>query len=630
MKHAAQRKNGLEEFLRILPEKNCTDTFTELEPGVWRWTRHSETPRPEMKLEFKTVFASEFCMVPAVNYNGNGWGDSVEYTGDEFEHQPWIYAYHRVSVPACTYSAGNGRAAALFGEPSSEMSCSILRGKDGTKHSLIWPEQEGPKALSKRRWHSGYRREMAPRTEFSAIIMAYPAPNPRTGWHSVLDYAWRTMAHPQTPHKKTDLLWKLGCAYAKILWKQESYGNLPKDRIPFAGFRSGMWWDFQACEYRFTSDYDVGWIGQNASLANSMLCDFLRTGSGDSLRKGLSVLDNWCSRRLESGILLVRFNTDYEFECDACNNGTAAKELFLSAKLAEQCGVSRPEYRKTALGICEFALKHQNPDGSFAKSWNLDGTVCRNRGTVGSFLIEPLLIAARETKDNRYLTAAERAFQHYNDEFQRNGFTTAGALDSYCIDKESASPMLSSALALYDMTKDGAYLSDAERIAWYLATWQWHYSIRYAPETVLGELHFDTLGMTAVSTAHNALDQYGLRFAAPLLKLAELTGNAQWSERAWSIWCSSTQLISDGTEEILGYIRPAGSQDEAVCHTNWARLADDRVFIPTQYMNVWPTAFRLEILRSIPDRNALEQAMPGPTDGKPVPNVSRCRAAAGA
>jgi hypothetical protein len=52
-----------------------------------------------------------------------------------------------------------------------------------------------------------------------------------------------------------------------------------------------------------------------------------------------------------------------------------------------------------------------------------------------------------------------------------DGFTAAGALDTHCIDKESAIPLLQSGLLLYDISHEAVYLDWAELAAAYLASW---------------------------------------------------------------------------------------------------------------------------------------------------------------
>ena len=203
------------------------------------------------------------------------------------------------------------------------------------------------------------------------------------------------------------------------------------------------------------------------------------------------------------------------------------------------------------------------------------------------------------------MESAKAAFDFYYGEFDRNGFTTAGALDTYCIDKESASPLLAAALALYAQTRDAALLQKAQNVAWYLCTWMMHYRVEYSKDTVCGQIGYDTFGMTAVSTAHNAIDQYAVHDVLSFFKLAELTGNSIWQRYALAFWCSTTQLVSDGTLSVAGHVRPAGSQDEAVYHTRWSRRTLGP-YQPTQWLVAWPGAFRMDILRKCPDWRILD------------------------
>ena len=61
---------------------------------------------------------------------------------------------------------------------------------------------------------------------------------------------------------------------------------------------------------------------------------------------------------------------------------------------------------------------------------------------------------------------------------------------------------------------------------------------------------------------------------------------------------------------VNGRLRPAGSSDEAVCHTRWRRNSTP-AFCPTQWLAAWPCAFRLEILRWFDDWSFLDAGLPG-------------------
>ena len=44
--------------------------------------------------------------------------------------------------------------------------------------------------------------------------------------------------------------------------------------------------------------YEIGWCGQNASLAVSLLYDYQMNGNKDSIEKGLAVLDWWTQKHV--------------------------------------------------------------------------------------------------------------------------------------------------------------------------------------------------------------------------------------------------------------------------------------------------------------------------------------------
>ena len=83
--------DGKTVLLTIPTRADATDSFEKIEDGAYKWTRKLNAPTDKMQLAFDTAHAPLYTVVPAVNYNGNGWGDSEEYVGDSFEGTPWTY-----------------------------------------------------------------------------------------------------------------------------------------------------------------------------------------------------------------------------------------------------------------------------------------------------------------------------------------------------------------------------------------------------------------------------------------------------------------------------------------------------------------------------------------------------------
>ena len=615
---AYELTDGKTVLLTIPARADAVDSFEKIEDGAYKWTRKLNAPTDKMQLTFDTAHAPLYTVVPAVNYNGNGWGDSEEYVGDSFEGTPWTYEWHRVMIPACTYTEmDNDYAVAMMAVQDDTPSCSMYKTESGMeRHALIWPEQAGPKMLGRHEWKEAYMGTMEPRDTFEAILVAFPVETRRHQIRSLLDFAWRFYGHKLPAPMQPEDMWRYSIAFMKSLWTLEKDG--------FVAFNRGLQWYKSTCFYakRDQIKYELGWVGQSASASNTLLYEYLRTGDKDAYEKASMCLDAWPKyTKLEGveGLVQIKFDgapvdQTRDIPIDACNLGQGATQYFLAADLMEKCGTPRPEYIDYAMGMVNFVVSHQKESGEFAKSWNKDGSVRQQNGTIGAFLIPPVLEAYKRTGDAKYRESAVRAFDCYCKELSDNGFTTAGALDTYCIDKESASPLLEAALALYDVTKDEKYVACAEDVAWYISTWMMHYTAKYPADTTLAKIGYDTLGITAVSTAHNAVDQYCLRDVRSFLKLYDITGKKQWQERGTALWCAASQLISDGTLCIRGKVRPAGSQDEAVFQTRWGRPTLPP-FNPSEWLVMWPCAFRMETLRATEDWSVFRRGV-DTIDGK--------------
>ncbi|MFE5320518.1 hypothetical protein ACFQ88_17560 [Paenibacillus sp. NPDC056579] len=585
-----------------------SDEITELESGVFEWKRYIKIPQGEpvrieqLMMGFQTSYPTAYAMIPAVTYNGNEWGKGLEPKGFQKEGKAWTFASHRSAVAGATYSEGTEWTVALFGQQQEiGFSCSLVPKETSAVHQLIWPLRETPATYASRdKYGDDYEEQWIPEPEKEYLLTAYLVIVPKTSqsqpsWSKMLGTAWKLNFHDQKAWHTPETIWGLGVRYAKeSLWAEDGI---------FKGFSIGLKWNGEKWTQRKTSRYKIGWTGQNISLANSLLYDYLLNNNSSSLDKGIAALDTWARyARLDNG--LIRCHFDYLLSCapdareiqDACHLGAAAMNFFEACELAERCGLTRPEYQEIALGICNFAVSCQTSEGRIGKAWSNQGASVDPEGTIGSSLIPPLIEAYRRTRDKKYLEAAEKGYTYYIQDLLNEGFTTAGALDTYCIDKESAIPLLKAGLALYETTHNDQYLQWAEHASWYLATWQWHHTVQYPEGSALHALAYDTFGGTSVSTQHHHMDPYALDYVLEWLKLGEITGNSAWTERAKAAWVNGTIGVSDGTLEVLGKLRPAGSQDEGFYHTRWGVPYD-----VSEWLVAWPTAFRLETLRHMQD-----------------------------
>ena len=591
----------------------------DLPEGTVIWERRLEEPSKHACMRFVTAEKADFTMVPAVQYNGNramikdysqvrNESPLVEnkqeetvptyFAGDRDADtgKPHVIAYRCASVPGASFTETADYSVGLFLDYSNKAgACSLYDEGDHTVQEAIWPEKNSQTIYLGSERVSGYEdKDAKEQTVFRAVLVITPTKHPKSGYRAMLDAAWRMGGAVPAPEHTPEELWELGVDYAKLLYTEEEDG--------FKGFSIGYTWKDGAWVKRDHQKYEIGWCGQNASFAASLLEHARKTGDEEALRMAVGVLDSWVATSVDTGIIHTHYDSNmytngYGKTVDACNLGEAAAALWDAAGIAEELGVDRPEWTKAADRIALFAMEVMQKDGKIGKSWlEKDLTPCVTDGTAGAFLAWAVALYAARTGREEALEAAARSLSFYAAAFERDGFTTAGALDIFTIDKESCIPILKSALVMHDLTGAEWYLDLAVRAAYYLSTWQWHYDRPFRKGSLLEQMRFHYHGGTAVSI-HGGMDPYALFYVPDLFRLCEKTGYSLWKERAEGIWFHGQQCISDGTYVLDGKAeRPRGSQDEAVS-TAFGKWMDS----PSQWLVAWPAAFRLETLRKLPE-----------------------------
>lgn len=601
---------------KVEKEEGVCDEFIRIEEGIYRWKRRVAV-NTEGKQDYEQLIMSlwtrkrpDFYMVPGVNYNGNYWGDGKEPKGIKDGESIWKFAFHRAAVPAGMYCQNEDAGFALWGEKENSCGFSgyMTEERGGFMLNLQFPEVEEPKVYCARDAYSeeAYRESCLWRDgniELSAVLVLKER-RQEYDYDKFLQVAWdwgkedidKTKPKETEIHSKEEV-WRLGFEFI------ENNAFFRENR--FSGVCMGLTWqDNQWVQKR---DYlEIGWVGQNASLAVSFLYRYAIEGREDYLELGLEMLDCWAAcAPLPNGLFRCRFDKIQEYGAlidnkeernDAANLCSAVEEYLEAYYLLQELGIERKNFRELALNICRFTMEIQQIDGKLGKAWYNNGACSDEEGIVGCYLAKALCTAYRYEKDTVYIESAKRSYLYYYREFIRYGYTTAGALDTYCVDKESAIPLLGTGLELYRYEKKKEYVQQAVKISNYLATWQYHYNVDYPENTILGKIGYKTRGGTAVSVQHNHIDCYGLAFYEDWISLSMLTGDNVWQERAQALWRNSLYNISDGTLIINGQRRPAGSQDEGMLQTRWHTKKGD-FFGVSQWLVVWNTAFRLKILR---------------------------------
>lgn len=591
-----------------------TDEISRIRDGVFRINRTVRNRSGQtldslrITIDYVHPVKATWLMIPAVSYNGNEWGRGKEPKGFKKDGTWWSFSFSRSSIPGATYSEGDRWAVALWGEldnRNTAFSCSLMPDDSITTHRLIWPEEEMPLVYSNRDTYSaGFRRNLQladnESLTMSAILVVTPVLPGHEAVKTFLGQAWELIPHPEVPVADPAEIWDLARRFTtESLWAEEGI---------FKGFSIGLWLRDGGWIQRPGWKYEIGWAGQNASFGISLITDYLKYGRKESLDKAITCLDTWAKHSPQpNGLFRTHFDYILGIEkseevVDACNLGQTIADFLVAYEAVKKCGLEREDYKTLAINLANFLMNDQQPNGQYGKGWTTDGKCLYRDGTVGAFIIPGMVRAWKATGDNAYLASARRAYDFYFDEFARNGYTSAGALDTWCIDKESSLPVLRSALMLFDATGDSAYLEKAERTSWYLSSWLWHYEVAAADSSDFKQYGYSTFGGTAVSTQHHHIDGFGMWLVPEWLKLSKLTGNPIWKEMALATWANGNLCVADGKRAYHGVIRPAGSQTEAYFQTYWG--GKQGYF--HDWLVSWMAALRMEVLRGLDDWNELQ------------------------
>lgn len=596
-----------------------TSGLTEVERS---WTNLQDCAQDVALLfEVQTQFSPTFTLIPGVSYNGNQWGSGAEPKGLSCDGKPWVFSYKRASVPSATFSENSRLAVGVWvddKEPASLCSaCSMEKVPGGMMHRIFWPEREAPKSYIDRDRYAPAQENtvrLAPGVPFTVkcYVWASEVAGERTGWTQAFNRVQELLANRLAPHLSPEQVWELGLDYLKNVLFQRGDG--------FSAFHIGLlpqtaggtgW------KLREGGQYEIGWCGQNATFAHALLCDYEAHQNPESVDQAVQVLDTWVGMaRFDNGLFATLLDVvlagDEETVSDTCNLGWGAWQTLRAYEKARQIGLHKPQWLSFGLGLCDFFLTHEDEQGRFGKLWTRSGTCVDWDGTVGCFLVLPLLQAYRMTGNREYLQRAIRGFDHYVTHDLNRIECTAGALDTHCIDKETCWPLLASALDLYELTGEKSYLETAILAGHYTLSWMFHFDALYDESSEFTRHGFRTLGATAVSTQHHHLDPWGALLCRDWLRLHRHTRDARWLARARTTWANSLLCLSQGDLEVHGRIRPKGSQNEAYFHCNWGfdsgeynsgkQMDEGRL---NDWLVAWPGAFRLLTLIDTADWNLL-------------------------
>ncbi len=556
-------------------------------------TKDSLDCQPEVRI--CSTFEYTHYLIPGVSYNGNHWGRGKEPKGLTLDGSPWIFDYRRTSLPACTISENKEYYLALMAsdqdEASLTASCSMEPMEDGRMlHRLLYPEVERPKTYCTRDGYSDAHEDfitLRPDEVFTTtayILTGTPyAENFAAG--NVSDAALELIGRPFAPAYSNNEVAELAYQFAKQLVmdtngrKLFSIGQLPTKEGIFEN-RLG---------------HAIGWCGQNGMYARLILQRGIETSDDALLQIGMSCLDAFSHEAVTAcGLLHANYNwmldghSDVE---DTCNFGFAVMELAQAWRYMHQQGTDKPDWLRAACGVADFLIAHWSDEYGFGKAWNVKTGECRDpQGTIGAYLIPGLAELYHATGEQVYLEAAKKSCRFYRDRDLNQFQCTAGALDTYCIDKESSGPLLAGSLMLYDIEPIEEWLDCAKKAGWYFSSWMFHHDTLPLAGSDFAQYGYRTLGGTSVSAQHHHIDPWGALVVPQMVCLWKITGDAHWQKRARLMWANAIQNIAPANgKTVHGFFRAAGAQNEGYHHCHWGEKGAPG-FI-NDWLVAWPQAF---------------------------------------
>lgn len=561
--------------------------------------------------ELKRKGRADFFMIPCVNYDGNRWGTGREPKGTDCEGKPWIFSSDRVGLPGCSIAEISGLCTALFADNegiSENASASVFGRGEETVQRIYFSHIEYPFVYLRKFEYGSSIAEMlafekGEEKKFVCYLYAYERAegSDAFGYGELFDFVngggyYRPIRPKYTAEETEEMSWE----FFRSLTEKTRDGYLSNmGFLPEGEHRMGD----ETCRflYRRSGRYEIGWCGQNITAAEMYLRFYKETGDSDCLERGTGILDTWGKRLFPCGLMAVNFDAPFDENArlDTCNEGWLLYKIISCCRILKELGISAGKYENIARGICRFFMENY-PAGGFPQIVYGDGSPAEGEGCAGAMLMLGFLAAGDYFGDSGLRERAADAFSFYYDRYLSHSVAAGGALDTCCIDKESAGPVLRSALRLYEITGDAVYLTRAENIAHYLMSWMFYHDVPFDENSDCGRLALRTVGGTSVSVAHHHLDCWGLFYVPDFLELYERTGKKAYYRHARVLWTFPLQYMSDGSLKVHGMVRMRGAQNEAVIQCNW-HGEDESKGCLNDWLVAWVKSFQLDVLFAVKD-----------------------------
>jgi hypothetical protein len=241
--------------------------------------------------------------------------------------------------------------------------------------------------------------------------------------------------------------------------------------------------------------------------------------------------------------------------------------LELAYEAEKERGMDHPLWKETIIKNLDKLCEIQSNDGSFARTYHLDGRESDSNPGATSAVVMALTKGYELFGKARYLECAKKSGDYIIENVIAPIDYHGSTLDSNCEDKESATYALYSMRCLYEVDPDEKWLKSAELAAEIVLTWFYLWDVPFDGSSDLGKIGLRTTGFGSVSSENNHIDVYLFDTPSTLLWLGEKIGREEFREMARLIYFNSLQVVP--VEGDLKNCARVGFVPEIIQQTLW-------------------------------------------------------------
>jgi hypothetical protein len=253
------------------------------------------------------------------------------------------------------------------------------------------------------------------------------------------------------------------------------------------------------------------------------------------------------------------------------------KQLLL-LKAQGHAAVIKPAWEQSVKRLAQAFVNTWQRHGQWGNYVNHEtGDIAIYNSTSGAMAIGGLALAAEWFKHPEFLRVAQEAADYYYQrDFVQKGFTFGACSDiMQNADHETSAGLMTSLMALHEVTSDQQWLEKSRHVANLLATWVVSYDYELPKNTELGRLGAKLAGVVWAST-QNKHGAPGLCTSSgdPLFKIYRATGNRRYAGLMRDIVHAQAEGIKPGGEitERLTYCDADSRGSRGSGSTGWCEL----------------------------------------------------------